>query len=449
MRVHVGLSVIASLCGCAEPGEDLVAERSRPGCTTIDNRSLVESDPAVVNDARFSLERVFEAIRATTPPGYAVPSVREMFGQLYYDYGMCAGDGADPLGYGMRCRPAESALAHADPFSTDPEGLHFAASAVLGRYDMANARAGTCGESRIVYWKDRGPVTGKAGFIVELQTPPVIDSQGHATCEPVAQFWASLSTIDDVNVRADKLEEYFFEGLPGMAYPPVSARGAGWDGLGQVRSNNFVDNVQWNLRESKWTGVCGVDGCRAKFAIVDVKGSPSDKLFAGTHANAPAFEHWFLSKSVPRLARARTANDLGLGNDAVFNAFEGISQPFADDPVSVLYRQAASADLRGKIAAKLSELGSPLSVDNILDRATAATCAGCHRISRNADLGGGLVFPRPFGFVHVGENGALSIAMVEQFLPARRQLLQDAVCGKNKEPADGETVGGKPVGAAN
>ena len=50
----------------------------------------------------------------------------------------------------------------------------------------------------------------------------------------------------------------------------------------------------------------------------------------------------------------------------------------------------------------------------ILDRATAVTCAGCHRISRSADLGGGLVFPRPAGFVHVGEAGVLSLRGLQQ-----------------------------------
>jgi hypothetical protein len=460
MRTQIGLALFAALCGCIDradapmgldPGDDLTVSEKKGTCPSIDNRSLVETSSSVVSDERFSLERVLERIGATTPSGYAVPNATAMFGQLFYDYGRGAGEGADPYGYGLKYRSAEMALATADPFTSDAEGLHFAPVALLGRYDMANEKAGTCGESRIVYWKDRGPVAGKAGIIVELYTSPVYDNAGKASCAPIAQFWASLSVDMDPAVRAAKLESYYFDGLPGMAFPPVSARGAGWDGAGgQLRSNNFVDSVQWNLREAKYRGQCDAAGtCSAGFGLVDTKNSPSDKLFAGTHANSAAFEHWFLSKSVPKLANATKAVDLSLGNDPSFNAFESISQPFADDPASVLYKQAASPTLRDKIAAKLVEEHSTLTVDNILDRATAATCAGCHRISRNADLGGGLVFPAPAGFVHVGELGQLSPAMLNEFLPKRRQILQDEVCGRGLAPADGETLAGHALSEPN
>jgi hypothetical protein len=449
MRIHIGLVALGALCGCVEPGADAqgIESERRQTCVAIDDRSLVETDPEIVNDVRFSLARVFEQIRATTPAGYALPTAREMFAQLYRGFSGCGAE-LDRRGFGLRCRSAEAALGQYDPFSDDSEGLHFQPVAVLGRYDMANEKRGTCGESRIVYWKDRGPTTGKAGFIVELETPPVRGTNGKLTCAPVAEFWASLSTETDAATRARLLEDFFFAGLPGMAFAPASAHGAGWSG-GQLRSNNFVDNVQWNLREVKWSGSCGDRGCSAGFVLVDSKNSPSEKLFAGTHPDSAAFAHWFLSKSVPKLAKAGTPNELSLGNPAEYNAFEGISQPFADDPNSVLYKQAASVELRGRIADKLAELRSSLTVDNILDRATAVTCAGCHRISRNADLGGGLVFPPPIGFVHVGEHGELSTAMLDHFLPKRRQILQDAVCGHGKAPAEGETLAGHGLGEPN
>lgn len=460
MRTELRFAIVAALCGCTDPAGTPAAgygdksvdhiEKKAP-CLAIDNRSLVETDTAIVSDERFSLERVFDRIAATTPNGYSVPSPAGMFGQLYYDYGMGAGEGVDPAGYGLKYRSPEMALASADPFSDDPEGLHFGPVALVARYDMANAKADTCGESRIVYWKDRGPVAGKAGVIVELRTSPVYDDNGKASCDPIAQFWASLSTMADPATRAAALEHYYFEGLPGMAFPPVSARGAGWDGEGgQLRSNNFVDSAQWNLREANWRGSCDAAGaCSAHFVLVDTKNSPSEKLFAGTHASSAAFEHWFISKAVPKLDKARAAADLSLGNDPTFDAFESISQPQPDDPTSVLYKQAASAALRAQIADKLVELESTLTVDNILDRATAATCAGCHRVSKNADLGGGLTFPSPAGFVHIGEQGQLSPALADEFLPKRRQILQDAVCGRGATPIDGETLAGHALREPN
>lgn len=427
---------------------DMTAEKPKPMCVVIDNRSLVETSPTVVNDARFSLARVFDQIRATTPTGYQASTSREMFSQLFAAYGR--GPDADTQGYGLKYRAAETQLGAYDPFTTG--GFRFKPVAVLGRFDLGNEKAGSCGESRIVYWMENGPVTGRAGIIIELHTPPVIDSHGKNDCEPIAEFWASLSAQADATVRAGMLETFFFAGLPGMPYAPASAHGAGWEGRGQLRSNNFVGKVQWNLREARWQPSCNgnsSNNCEARFMINDVKNNPSEKLFAKTHGNAAAFEHWFLSKAVPKLAKAKTANALSLGNAVEFNALDSISQPFADDPSSVRYKQAASAAMKAKITEKLVEEGSTLTADNILDRVTAVTCAGCHRLSRDADLGGGLVFPQPIGFVHVSETGALSPAMLNEFLPARRQLLQDYVCGKNFDPPDGETIGGHDIGEPN
>jgi hypothetical protein len=388
---------------------------------------------------------VFEQLRATTPAGYTVPTAREMFGQLYAAYGR--GPDADVRGYGLKARSAEAQLGTYDPFTA--EGMHFKPVAIFGRFDLSNEKQDTCGESRIVYWMERAPVTGRSSIIIELHTPPVYDDHGKATCVPIANFWGSLSTQSDPAIRAAMLDNFFFNGLPGMPFAPASARGAGWDGSGQLRANNFAGNVQWNLREAKWQGSCNGPNCTAGFAIADTKNSPSEKLFAKTHGNAAAFEHWFLSKAVPKLAKAKTVNDLTLGNAFEFNELESISQPFTDDPSSVLYKQAASAQFKADITAKLVEDGRDLTADNILDRATAMTCGGCHRISRNADLGGGLTFPAPTGFTHVTETGALSPALTTQFLPARLQLLQAYLCGKNFDPGDGETISGHAIHEPN
>jgi len=446
-------SMLLLLCGCIEPSDSEMPDRSmtgqfdkvKPTCVVIDNRSLVENDPAIITDARFSLARVFERIRATTPAAYAVPTAREMFSQLFAAYGR--GADADVHGYGLKTRNAEAQLGTYDPFT--PEGLHFKPVAIFGRFDLGNAKADTCGESRIVYWMERSPVAGRSSVIIELHTPPVYDAHGKASCTPIADFWGSLSTQPDPAARAAMLDSFFFNGLPGMPYAPASARGAGWDGAGQLRANNFIGNVQWNLREAKWQGSCNGPNCKAGFGIADTKNSPSEKLFAKTHGNAAAFEHWFLSKAVPKLAKADDVNELTLGNAFEFNELESISQPFADDPSSVLYKQAASAQFKADITAKLAEDHSTLTADNILDRATAMTCGGCHRVSRNTDLGGGLTFPAPSGFTHVTETGGLSPALTEQFLPARLQLLQAYLCGKNFDPGDGETISGHAIHEPN
>ena len=83
------------------------------------------------------------------------------------------------------------------------------------------------------------------------------------------------------------------------------------------------------------------------FAAAEVADPPTER--DGVRG-AAAFQHWFLSKAVPKLAKATRPGDLSLGNAPAYNAFEGISQPFADDPASVLYARVASTNLRAAIA---------------------------------------------------------------------------------------------------
>jgi len=103
-------------------------------------------------------------------------------------------------------------------------------------------------------------------------------------------------------------------------------------------------------------------------------------------------------------------------------------------------------------------------VPNVTARATTQTCAGCHELSNDAPLGGGLVWPRSLGFVHIDETRALSPALTTRFLPRRKVVLEsfiNAACtpaagaaAKGDATArdavdDGLTVGGSVVGAPN
>jgi hypothetical protein len=446
-----------SLFGCAsvdfeEPTEQAIT------CGELDNRSLIENTPEVA--AKFGLERVLEQIRTSTPSDdgareIRVPSARTMFEQLYYSYGMCEGHGADPARYGLACRP-EATLATLDPFTNTHDGLHFEAVALVNRFDLAGASASSCGEARIVYWMTSGPVMGKAGFIVELAVPPVVIN-GRRTCKPIVDLWARLSMEPDTDKRITALESFYFHGLPGMAYPPVSAFAAGWNGTGQIRGNNFIDFAQWNLREVKWQPVCDDHlQCEARFVLVDTKNSPSQLLFSGAHPMASSFQTWFVDVAVPKLAAATTVGELSLGAPSDYDAYESISQPRAEDPSSVKYADAASPAMHDCITHKLAELGSPLTSTNILDRATATTCAGCHRVSRGADLGGGLAFPMFGGFTHVGEAGLLSTIMAEEFLPNRLKAFEKLACDPAKfvshkadAVVDVESISGKPMAEPN
>jgi hypothetical protein len=428
---HISFSgfVIAACVGGDGPSTG--SEELAATCAAINTQSMIETDPAIVTDARFSLQKVFSHIRTSTPAGVTQPSSSlPMFQELYAAFSDCTSSQAmDPNHYGISCRPDEASVASLNPFTTQVGALHYSPVALVNRFDLAAADGSTCGESRIVFWKQTG-LNGRAAIIVEMRTPPVV-TKGVSSCTPVANFWASLSSITDPTTRATKLESFFFNGLPGMAFPPASAQGVGFSGAGQVRLNSFVNNRQWNLREFKWKSVCAPAGtCSAHFVEQTVKNNPSQLLFSGAHSKAPGFQSWFVSTAVPALASATDVNELALPDADGFNTFESVSEPFPGDPTNVEFAGDAEASLTTKVQAKLTKLGSSLKPQNIYDRATTQTCGGCHEVSNLASLGGGLSWPSSAGFVQIDEQGNQSPAESGTFIPHRIVVLEDFLgCG--------------------
>ena len=96
---------------------------------------------------------------------------------------------------------------------------------------------------------------------------------------------------------------------------------------------------------------------------------------------------------------------------------------------------ANSPSFRAAIQAKLGP-GSTLTPDNIIARAQTQTCAGCHQLSINANLGGGLVWPASLGFTQerlappfdtTGPDGPryqISPALQIVFRPFRKHVIE-------------------------
>jgi hypothetical protein len=83
------------------------------------------------------------------------------------------------------------------------------------------------------------------------------------------------------------------------------------------------------------------------------------------------------------------------------------------------------------VSNKLTASGSNLTQEQVIARATAMTCAGCHNPSsfgltnQNA-IGPGERWPDTLGFTHINEfsfNGVfpLSSALTDNFLPVRKE----------------------------
>ena len=91
--------------------------------------------------------------------------------------------------------------------------------------------------------------------------------------------------------------------------------------------------------------------------------------------------------------------------------------------------------LRSDLQSALTSAGSSLTPDNIVVRAQALSCAGCHRLNNNVALGGGLTWPASLGFTHVTERETevvggeerfrISDTLINALLPARQQIIED------------------------
>jgi len=376
--------------------------------------------------------------------------------------GDCNDPGIDPNDYGLVCpRTPETKLKNVNPFPATAT-VRFEPVGLFNRFDLAPTNGAHCGEYRIVYaMNSTDPnVFGRAFIIFEGILPNPTPSVGVDACLPVAQFWQSLSADGSVTSRASKIEKFYIAGGAVTGFAPVVraanyglANGAAAHRAGQVRTNFFVDFVEWHLREFKLRRTCtnpaNVATCKLSFAHVTTKTNPADELFAGTHANSSSFVTSFENQVTTTDLAASNLNAIKMTVQNQFNEFESISQAF-----NVVYADFANASVGASIANKLAQIGSTLTVNDILHRATTQTCAGCHQVSVGQPLGGGLTWPGTLGFVHIDEGSNVSPALTEQFLPHRRTVLEgfiNARCGASTpvtSPA-GDTLGGSAVGAAN
>jgi hypothetical protein len=416
---------------------------------TIDpTRSLAVTDPTAL--AKFSFQRVLTQIASSANATNTPLAIYQAWMATFAD---CNNPKIDPNGYGIVCPRVESQFGTFNPFSQS--GPHFVPIALTNRFDLAPTSGADCGENRIEFALQGGQ--GRGFIIFESRMPNPNPAAGLAGCAPVADFWAQLSTDPSATSRAGKLEQLYFTGIPGFE-PVVAASHYGLEvnsttttahTKGQIRTNFFADSVQWQLREFQLSKPCAATAaCALSVDDVTVKVNPANELFTGTHPNAPAFQAQFLGQ-IPALSQS-TAATIGMSTGNNFNEFESVSSGKTD----VLYATFTEQSFQNQITAALTSAGSTLTAQNILDRATTQTCAGCHQLSSgaHAQLGAGVVWPRSLGFVQIDEQSNLSQALTTSFLPHRSTVLTTFLQGQciGVSPVDnGANIGGGGLDAAN
>jgi hypothetical protein len=393
---------------------------------TVDpRRSLAVTDVAL--QSQFTLEAVLNQLAAQSQtPGL---TGQQLFQQLW-DTQNTAAAGIT----GTRHCDAEAGTLNGFPYSCRAEGAMasspmslFSIVGVYNRFDLASPEGYDCGEYRMVFARNDGK---RAFLIFEAVLPNQVQDRfdGVFGCRPVENFWAQLSAVADPAVRAAQLHDFFFQGLPDFG-PVISVNNYGRLGgirQGQVRVNQFVQ-APWELHEFKLTRA--TSNAPFQFVPVSVKVNPFGDLFrdGGAHPRTAAFQQFFPSQ-VQKLA-LDDINRFDMTITSTFNA--GESNVNASGNYATLFSPATA--FAGAIQAELNRIGSTLTPANIVARAQALSCAGCHQLSNGADLGGGLTWPSSAGFVHstefqeVGPDGArfrISAALTDVFLPNRANILQ-------------------------
>jgi hypothetical protein len=119
------------------------------------------------------------------------------------------------------------------------------------------------------------------------------------------------------------------------------------------------------------------------------------------------------------------------GQETGVSALDGNAKPdFAArlqaNPERLVLQDQLSAHL-AKLTVPTCPPDDPLTVEAVLARTTAVSCAGCHApdrfLPKDRKLGCGVVWPNSLGEAHIDEHGNLSEALTTVFLPHRAQVL--------------------------
>lgn len=469
--VGVYVGGVCGACGAQAP-EDTAADVGvdsvgsvRQSAVTYDidvRRSLVVTEKPILE--RFSFERVMQQLvdQSGVPGLTPVALFQQWWDTQNAGPGLGLGahcdDQVDPAlgpvinGYPYLCRPApsEGGQAACDPFAPDSPCAYIPI-ALFNRFDQAPGNGAHCGEHRIVYAKASG-VENSADrntviFEANMLNPKL--NQGLKGCRKVVDVWADLTAVNDIEARADALEAFYFDGQ-GTLPPVVSLAhlGDNAQSLGQVRTNQLVHtDTGWSMREFKLLRECSGANCSAlRFVPVTNKTNAFGGLFdpASTHPLAADFRAYF-----PSQVAGLASTDLNRISFSVPDGFNsGQSQSSGVYAAEMRYTDqlgAGPSALRSAVEAELLRLGSTLTVDQIVRRAQTTSCAGCHRLSALADLGGGLVWPdsQP-RFVHVTERQTeivdgverfvISEGLLDVFLPSRKLIMDDFLNNKPRPP---------------
>jgi hypothetical protein len=419
--------------------------------------SLVINDPQVLEMTGIDLHAAFSLL--STFGGTGDPAV-ELFRQLWDSQRSVSSMGlpffctGEINGFPIVCDQPGTEVGTWDEFSVSDEMRNYRLTAVVNRLDLHNNWQ-DCGEHRLVFaLQNGGPQRKFINLEARLPNPMPGDIQG---CRPAIDFWRDIANLSGSN-QAQRLNEFFYGGtmFPERAIAPENFT----TDRGQIRTTQFWGD-EWLFKEHKLEEYCGPinsgessggEPCRHWVRTVSVKENPFGELFNPQvamfggmfSAIAQDFQQWFPQN----LASLLTNNPAEMHNrveDRFNHGQSHASGPhqFENDYLAHFNGEHWSPfgmDIQMAIQGHHNADGSPITVENILARATAMTCAGCHAPDSFLSNFRGQIgtlelpdgtwineWPLSHDFVHINEQGELSPGMLEVFLPARSALFEGMV----------------------
>ncbi|HET7731158.1 MAG TPA: hypothetical protein VFK48_14105, partial [Usitatibacter sp.] len=467
---------------CVAPAPTAAADIDVHRSLFVHDRATLDADGGALFPLAKTLQKIADQVNAATgasaptPPTTALSIFRQLWDTQAVAPGAvptpssphCDDNGGTVNGFPNACRPEAAEAADATPATMNAYRI----VAAVNRIDLAHEGWRNCGEYRLIYAKpENGIQRNLVIFEAVLPNPKPGCREG---CMDVARFWRDLSANADPVDRGRKLEKFFYEGLTG--FRPVvhvdhySAKGVtgsyGSSGSGQIRTNQFL-GFPWILKEFKTVIDCGASPCRFDLVPIMVKVNPHGELWnediangaaAPMNALAQAFQAGVLNPAtLDSLGNAHLLR-FGYSVDLAHDAAQSISLAtpgFKDNYRDQLNAATgATTVFRTNLAAAATARG--LTSNQMVNRAMAQSCAGCHKpgtfgldapgsIGPTITPAGTLAtsWPLDAGFVHVdtaisaaplpefgaspafgsGLGNAISPALRDFFLPDRKNFL--------------------------
>jgi hypothetical protein len=408
------------------------------GSASLDiHRSLIVHDQATLDAADFSfgsvLQQLTNQINAENPA--ATTNTTELFARFWDTQnpapGFVSGGPKCELllnGFPNDCRANQEGVQAQIP---QDFMANYRPIALINRFDLRDTvNFNDCGEYRVIFALTNS-FSGRNFIIFESQLPNPVPGNASG-CAPIVNLWKNLSAENDVVTRAKTLRDFYFTGIPSQNVKPVIDIHHYAVGSGQIRTNQFMSGGPWVLKEFK----ISIENGLGFIKPVSVKANPFGPLFGDGRVDSLAsnFRNQFLANLNSLLVGDLSTFSLTMQEDSHNNGrshasgFETFENDFRTQVAT------GSGAFKRAIDTRAAQLGSNLTADQVLNRATAMTCGGCHNpgsfgLTSPNSVANGQSWPDTLGFTHLSEfafNGFFSIspALENVFLPARKRGME-------------------------